>query len=45
MIALLKRLYVTMRTRRAQMGMAVRVTVAAFVLKENLPTVTIKTLL
>src|SRR5580700_170488 len=30
MIALLKRLYVTMRTRRAQMGLAVRVTVAAF---------------
>ena len=30
MIALLKRLYATMRSRRAQMGLAVRVTVAAF---------------
>jgi uncharacterized membrane protein YccC len=30
MIALLKRLYVTMRTRRPQLGLAVRVTVAAF---------------
>ena len=29
MIALLKRLYATMRTRRAQLGLAVRVTVAA----------------
>src|ERR1700739_3663093 len=29
MIALLKRLYKTMRTRRPQMGLAVRVTVAA----------------
>src|ERR1700744_3498207 len=30
MIALLKRLYKTMRTRRPQLGLAVRVTVAAF---------------
>src|ERR1700742_2917843 len=30
MIALLKRLYKTMRSRRAQMGLAVRVTIAAF---------------
>ena len=30
MIALLKRLYAAMRSRRAQLGLAVRVTVAAF---------------